>query len=91
MQKSWANKKQNRKFNKTKERRKGPGLKARIEDIVVQRPEGHCSLRGYKTTSAGFISRGLATTVADCYKACRSRGFPQPVRAKKASAQLDWE
>jgi hypothetical protein len=43
--KSCPDKKQKWKFNKARERRKGPCLKARVENFVTQWPEGHCSLR----------------------------------------------
>jgi hypothetical protein len=52
-------------FNKTKERRKGPGLKARVIAFLFQGPEGPCSLREYETASACFIPCESAKPVDD--------------------------
>jgi hypothetical protein len=55
-------KKQERKFNKTKGRRKGPGLKACVGNFGIQWPEGHCSLRKYKNMPACFSPSGPVGT-----------------------------
>jgi predicted dithiol-disulfide oxidoreductase (DUF899 family) len=52
-------------LDKTKERRKGPGLKARVIAFLFEGPEGPCSLREYKTASACFIPCGSAKSVDD--------------------------
>jgi hypothetical protein len=62
---SCSKKKQKCKFDKTKERRKGPGLKASVIAFLFQVPEGPCSLREYKTASACFIPCGSAKPVDD--------------------------
>ena len=50
-------------FEKTKNRRKGPGLKAWIYDFLFQGPEGPCSLRKYAADSAFKFIAGFGQSV----------------------------
>jgi hypothetical protein len=79
-------KKQECKFGKTTERRKGPGLKARVIAFLFEGPEGPCSLREYKNRIGLFhslrVGGGGGLLMQGLQVLCGDRVFPQAVKAR---------